>query len=47
MEAIKNALQSAIARKDSVIVTDPTGSLYDETATMFREAGYTVKVINV
>ena len=39
MEAIKNSLQSAIARKDSVIVT--------ETATMFREAGYTVKVINV
>lgn len=48
MEKIVNAaVLPAIAPKDSIIVTDPKGSVQDATAAKLREVGYTVKVINV
>lgn len=48
MEKIENAVvRPVIAPKDSIIVTDPKGSVQDATAAKLREAGYTVKVINV
>ena len=41
-----NMLQ-AIRRGESVIVTDPKGELYTDTAKLFRNNGYTVKVFNL
>ena len=33
--------------KESMIITDPKGELYGDTATMLEKAGYTVKILNL
>ena len=44
---IRNALFQAIKRNESVVVTDPKGELYADTAELFRRQGYDVKVFNL
>ena len=44
---IRNALFQALKRDESVVVTDPKGELYADTAEMYRKAGYEVKVFNL
>lgn len=44
---IRNALFQAIKRGESVIVTDTKADLYADTAELFRENGYDVKVFNL
>jgi len=44
---IRNALFQAIKRNESVILTDPKGELYADTAELFRKKGYEVKVFNL
>lgn len=44
---IRNALFTAIKRSESVVITDPKGELYTDTAELFRENGYEVKVFNL
>ena len=44
---IRNALFQSIKRNESVVITDPRGELYSDTAEMFRSAGYEVKVFNL
>lgn len=44
---IRNALFQAIKRNESVVITDPKGELYSDTAEMFRSEGYEVKVLNL
>ncbi|MBQ7004550.1 MAG: type IV secretory system conjugative DNA transfer family protein [Oscillospiraceae bacterium] len=44
---IRNALFQAIKRNESVILTDPKGELYADTAELFRKNGYEVKVFNL
>lgn len=44
---IRNALFQAIKRNESVVITDPKGELYSDTAEMFRSEGYEVKVFNL
>ena len=44
---IRNALFQAIKRNESVVITDPKGELFSDTAEMFRNEGYEVKVFNL
>ena len=44
---IRNALFQAVKRKESVILTDPKGELYADTAALFQKNGYEVKVFNL
>ena len=44
---IRNALFTAIKRNESVVITDPKGELYTDTAELFKENGYEVKVFNL
>lgn len=44
---IRNALFQAIKGGESVILTDPKGELYADTAELFRKSGYEVKVFNL
>ncbi len=44
---IRNALFQALRRGESVVVTDPKGELYGDTAALYRKAGYTVRVFNL
>lgn len=44
---IRNALFQALKRGESVVVTDPKGELYADTAKLYRRAGYEVKVYNL
>ena len=44
---IRPMLFQAIKRGESVIVTDPKAELYADTAEMFRNRGYTVKIFNL
>lgn len=44
---IRNALLQALKRGESVVITDPKAELYNDTAQMYREAGYEVKVFNL
>ncbi|MBQ7039043.1 MAG: type IV secretory system conjugative DNA transfer family protein [Clostridia bacterium] len=44
---IRNALFQAIKRNESVVITDPKGELYSDTAELFKENGYEVKVFNL
>ncbi len=44
---IRNALFQALKQGQSVVITDPKGELYGDTAELYREAGYTVKVFNL
>lgn len=44
---IRNALFQAIKGGESVILTDPKGELYSDTAELFRKSGYEVKIFNL
>lgn len=44
---IRNALFQAIRRGESVIITDSKAELYADTAEMYRQNGYEVKVLNL
>ena len=44
---IRNALFTAIKRNESVVITDPKGELYTDTAELFKDNGYEVKVFNL
>lgn len=44
---VRNYLFGALKRGQSVICTDPKGELYADTASMFRDADYTVRVYNL
>ncbi len=44
---IRNALFQALKQDESVVVTDPKGELYADTAEIYRANGYDVKVFNL
>lgn len=44
---IRNALFSAIRRGESVLISDPKSEMYTDTAELFRNHGYEVKVLNL
>ena len=44
---IRNALFQAMKRGESVIITDSKAELYADTAEMYRNNGYEVKVFNL
>ncbi len=44
---IRNALFQALKRGESVVITDPKAELYNDTAQMYRNAGYEVRVYNL
>ena len=44
---IRNALFQMIKNEESVILTDPKGELYSDTAHLFETCGYEVRVINL
>ena len=44
---IRNALFQALKQGQSVVITDPKGELYGDTAELYRENGYEVKVFNL
>lgn len=44
---IRNALFQALKRGESVVITDPKGELYGDTAELFKKNGYDVKVFNL
>ena len=44
---IRNALFQAIAREESVIITDSKAELYADTSELYRKHGYEVKVFNL
>ena len=43
----RNYLIQAANRRESVIVTDPKGELFEDTAQFFRNRGYVVKIFNL
>ena len=44
---IRNALFQALKNQESVVITDPKGELYADTAELYRKNGYDVKVFNL
>ena len=44
---IRNRLFQALKHEESVIVTDPKGELYGDTAELYRKNGYVVRVLNL
>lgn len=44
---IRPAIFQIIKREESVVITDPKGELYEDTAEMLRQHGYEVKVYNL
>lgn len=44
---IRPALFTAIKRGESVVITDPKSELYNDTANLFRDNGYIVRVFNL
>ena len=44
---IRNALFQALKQNESVVITDPKGEMYADTAELFKNNGYTVKVFNL
>lgn len=44
---IRNALFQALKANESVVITDPKGEMYADTAELFRNNGYDVKVYNL
>jgi type IV secretion system protein VirD4 len=44
---VRNLLFQCIKRGESVVLTDPKAELYDDTAELFRQNGYRVKVFNL
>lgn len=43
---VRSAMLSAITREESVVVTDPSGELYESLSEEFRRNGYIVKLFN-
>lgn len=43
---VRSAMLQSIMRGDSVVVTDPSGELYESMSETFREHGYIVKLFN-
>ena len=43
----RNYIIQAVERKESVIVTDPKGELFEDTAEFLRNNGYIVKIFNL
>ncbi len=44
---IRNSLFQIYKNQESVVITDPKGELYADTAEMYRQAGYEVRVFNL
>ena len=44
---IRNALFQALKRNESVVITDPKSELYADTAELYKQNGYEVKVFNL
>lgn len=44
---IRNTLFQALKQNESVVITDPKGELYADTAELYRQNGYEVKVFNL
>ncbi len=44
---IRNALFQALRQGESVVITDPKGEMYEDTAELYRQNGYDVKVYNL
>lgn len=44
---IRNALLQALKLNESVVITDPKGEMYADTAELYRKNGYDVKVYNL
>ena len=44
---IRNALLQALKQGESIVVTDPKGEMYSDTAALYRQNGYEVKVFNL
>ena len=44
---IRNALLQALKLNESVVITDPKGEMYADTAELYRQNGYDVKVLNL
>lgn len=44
---IRNALFQALKQNESVVITDPKGELYGDTAELYKQNGYEVKVFNL
>ena len=44
---VRNLLFQSVRRGESLIVTDPKAELHDDTAELFRQNGYQVKVFNL
>ncbi len=44
---IRNALFQALRQGESVVITDPKGEMYEDTAELYRQNGYEVKVYNL
>lgn len=44
---IRNALLQALKNGESVVVTDPKGELYADTAELYRQNGYEIRVYNL
>lgn len=44
---IRNALFSIIRRGESALIADPKSEMYSDTAELFRQNGYEVKVLNL
>jgi len=44
---IRNALLQALKLNESVVITDPKGEMYADTAELYRQNGYDVKVFNL
>lgn len=43
----RNSILQAVARGDSVVVTDPKSELYESMSEYLRDQGYTVRVLNL
>lgn len=44
---VRNNLFQIIKREESVVITDPKGEMYTDTAHLFKQAGYTIRVFNL
>ena len=44
---IRNALFQALKRGESVVITDPKSELYTDTAELFKQKGYVIRVFNL
>ena len=44
---IRNQLFQKIRNEESIIVTDPKGELFADTKTLFENAGYHIRVLNI